>query len=178
MRIQGRRSVRIEQRDDIRSHELLPDHGAALEHRALAGSEAIEPRGKERLDRLGQRPLHEPAFQRQCQQLLEKERIALCGPGDARAVIRFEGRSTETFEQRIRLLRGERVEDDPVYVVTLVEERRSLLEQLLARQAHDRDRPLSLVRELLDQLEERRLRPVNVVEHEDERPLARARSQN
>ena len=175
VRIRGRRCIGIEQRDDIRSSELLPDHGAALEHRALAGAEAVEARGEQRLDRLGQRPLREPAFQRQRQQLLEEERVALRGLGDARALIRFERRSTETLEQRIRLLRGERVEDDPVDVRAPVEERRSLLEQLLAREADDRDRPLALVREVLDELEERRLRPVNVVEHEDERPLARAR---
>ena len=54
-----------------------------------------------------------------------------------------------------------------------VEERRPLLEQLLAGETDDEDRPLALVREVLDELEERRLRPVDVVEDEDERCLAR-----
>ena len=49
------------------------------------------------------------------------------------------------------------------------------LEELLAREADDRDRLLPLVCEVLDELEKRRLGPVDVVEHEDKRPLASTR---
>ena len=55
------------------------------------------------------------------------------------------------------------------------EERGMVLEELLAREADDEDRARPLVGEVLDELEERRLGPVDVVEDEDER-LARARS--
>ena len=154
--------------------ELLPDDRAALEHRALAGAEPVEARGEQRLDRLRQRALGEAAFQREREELLEEERVALGGLDDAGALIRLEDRPAETVEQRVGLLRGERVEHDPVDVRAPLEERGPLLEELLAREADDRDRPLALVREVLDELEEGRLGPVDVVEDEDERLLARA----
>ena len=144
MRVRSRRRIRIEQRDDVVGRELLPDHGPALEHRALAGAEPVEARGEQRLDRLRQRALGEAAFQREREELLEEERVALRGLDDAGALIRLERRSAETLEQRVRLLRGERVEQDPIDVRAPFEERRSLLEQLLAREADDRDRPFPL----------------------------------
>jgi hypothetical protein len=50
-----------------------------------------------------------------------------------------------------------------------------LLEELLARNADAEDRSATLVGQVLDQLEERGLRPVEVVEDEDERLLPRER---
>ena len=102
--------------------ELLPDDRASLEHRALAWAEAVETRGEQRLDGLRQRALDEAAFQREREELLEEERVALGGLGDAGALVRLERRSTEALEQRVGLLRRERVEDDPVHVRAPVEE--------------------------------------------------------
>ena len=122
MRVRGRRGIRIEQGDDVAGGELLPDDGAALEHRTLAGAEPVEAGCEQRLDRLRQRTLCEPAFQREREELLDEERVALRGLGNARALVRLERRSAEPLEQRVSLLRRERVEQDPVGVRAPVEE--------------------------------------------------------
>ena len=106
VRISGRRRIRIEERDDVASGELLSDDGSALEHRALARPEPVEARGEQRLDRLGQRALGEAAFEREGEELLEEERVPLGRLGDASALVGLERRPAEPLEQRVRLLGG------------------------------------------------------------------------
>ena len=175
MRLRGRRRTRVEQRDHVVSRELLPHDGAALEDRALPRAEPVEAGGEQRLDRLRQRALREAALQSEREELLEEERVALRRLDDPRSLVRLQSRPAETFEQCIRLLRGQGVEQDAIGVGPSFEERRPVFEELLARKADDCDRTRPLVHEVLDELEEGRLRPVDVVEDEDKRPLTRAR---
>ena len=175
MRAGGRGGVRIEERDDVIGRELLPRDRPAFEHRPLAGAEPVEAGGEQRLDRLRQRALRKPAFQREREELLQEQRVAFGGVDDPRALIGLENRPAEAVEERVRLLHRELVESDPLDVREPLEEVRAFLKELLSRHAHDEHRPGPPVRELLDELEEGRLGPVDVVEDDDERLLARER---
>ena len=117
-----------------------------------------------------------PPSSREREELLEEERVALRRLDDPRSLVRLQSRPAETFEQCIRLVgRTARRAGRARRSRAPSRNARPVFEKLLARKADDRDRPRSLVREVLDELEEGRLRPVDVVEDEDERPLARAR---
>ncbi len=132
---------RVEERDHVVGRELLPDDGAALEDCSLPRAEPVEAGGEQRLDRLGQRALGEAALQPEREELLEKKRVALRRLDDAGSLVRLQDRPAETFEQGVRLLRGQRVEQDAVGVGPSVEERRPVFEELLASKADDCDRP-------------------------------------
>ena len=114
----------------------------------------------------------EPAFQREREQLLEEERISFCGLDDARPLVGLEDHAAETVEERFRLFDRQGVEHDPLGVLAIFEELGSIFEQLVAGDADDEDRPFAAVGDALDQLEEGRLRPVQVVEDEHERASA------
>ena len=164
VRVGGRHGVGIEQRHDIVRTELLPDDRTALEHGALAGAEPVEARSEERLDRLGNPLLGQPAFEREGEELLEEERVALGGLDDARSLVRFEDAAAEPVDEGLGVVGREGVELDAVDVSACAEEVGTRLAKLLAREADDENRSLALLREVVDELEERRLRPVDVVE--------------
>src|SRR5262249_30969181 len=128
--------------------------------------------GEQRLDRLGKRLLGEPTLQGERQELLDEERIALGGLRDARMLVGLERRAAEPVQERERVLGREQVERDSIHTPRRLEERRMLLQQLFASKADDEDRRLALLGEVVDQLEEGRLRPVHVVEDQNERPVA------
>src|SRR5262249_23624529 len=157
VRVRRRRSRGIEERDDVVLCELLAHDRPALEHSPLARAEAVEARREQRLHGLGQRALAEASLQRQREQLLEEERGALGRRSDPRALVGLESGAAEPVEKRVSLLGGERIEDDARGIRESLEELGPLLEELLARDAHDDDRLLALVGEVLDELEERRL---------------------
>ena len=110
------------------ARELLPDDRPALEHGSLAGAEPVEAGGEQCLDRLRKRALGETAFEREREELLEEERVPLCGLDDPDALIRLEHSAAQTIQQRVGLLAGERVEHDPIRVRPSFEERRAILE--------------------------------------------------
>ena len=75
----GRRGrLRVDQCHDVVEPELLADDRPALEDGPLARPQPIEAGGEERLDGLRHRALGEPALQREREELLEEERVALC----------------------------------------------------------------------------------------------------
>ena len=161
--------------DDVVRTELLADDRTALEHGALAGAEPVEARSEERLDRLGNPLLGQPALECEGEELLEEERVALGGLDDACPLVRFEDAAAEPVDEGLGLVGRECIELDAVDVSACAEEVGTRLPKLLAREADDENRPLALLREVVDELEERRLRPVDVVEDEREWPRTRAR---
>ena len=169
MRVGGRHGVGVEERHDVGGAELLPDYRTALEHGALARAEPVEARSEERLDRLRNPLLGQPALEGKGEELLDEERVALGGRDDARPLVRFEDAAAEPVDEGLGVVRREGVELDAVDVSACCEELGIRLAELLAREADDENRSLALVREVVDELEERRLRPVNVVEDDRER---------
>ena len=175
--------------DDCAPPELLSDDGCALDDLALLRKELIEPRGEQRVDArrdrdpievardgpLAVRLLQHPVVEEHADEFLDEQRVALGGRRDSLLEPRVELRGTEQVRQhRVHLLDRERFERERMGVGAPVGPPRPLLEQLRPREAEDHQRrPVAPADEVLDEIEQRRLRPVNVLEHKDERPRAR-----
>ena len=169
--------------------ELLADHGGRLEHLTLLGRQAVEPRIQQRVDRGrdGDRgevadrdpPVvvanDEPVVDQHREHLLDEQRVALGGPHDAFGDVGWQLRRAEEVRDQIRrLVVGERLERHGGGVQLAAAPRRAHVEQIGARHAQQQDgRAARPVGDVLDQVEERGLAPVDVVEHEHERTLAR-----
>src|SRR5687768_15333014 len=117
--------------------------------------------------------LNEAAFERQGGELFEEQRIAFGRLDYAPTLVALQNLPAEPLQEQFRLVRQKRVEGDAVDISSVLEEGGVLLEKLLPRHAGDEDRPLALVREVLEEIEEGRFRPVQVVEDQHERPVAR-----
>ena len=172
----GRRQV-----GDGAPPEHLADHGRTLEDRALERLEPVEPRGEHGLDGLGNADrldvgqrlqaslaLHERAFlDEHAQHLLEEERIAAGCAADGVGGVLVE-RARQILEQLPRVVALQRRQLD---------RRRSgpcrpQLREIAAGETADENRRVaSPAREVLDQIEKRRLRPLDVVENEQHGPL-------
>ena len=139
------------------------------------GPEPVEARGEQRLHRRRQARSVSPPSSASARSCSRKNGL----PSAASTIrARWSGSRISPpspVEERVGLLGRERVEHDPLDVVTVVEERGPFLEQLLAGEADDEHRAVSVVGDVLDQVEEGGLGPVDVVEDEDERPVARER---
>ena len=129
------------------------------------------------LDLLG--PAHHPGVavaaqhavvDEHAQHLAEEERVAvgrLEQPGGERRG--QVGRAEQPVDQRAARVRGERRERDAA-----LGQRGPDVAQLGPRERHDEHRRVAApLGEVLDEVEERRLAPVHVVEHDDDRLLAR-----
>ena len=151
--------------------ELALDRGVA-EHVPLVRLEAVEARREQRLDRRGHVRLV-PVLADHREHLLDKEGIALGGLGDPRPSPRFQVRA-EVVDQRFDLVVPERLEQDRRRVELATGPRRARIEQLGACDAEEQDRRVTAeVGHVLEQVEERRLGPLDVVEEHDEWTLCR-----
>ena len=147
--------------------EEAPDDGRALEDSALLGLEQVEARCDECLGRGGHR-VEGAALLGVGDQLLGEERIPAGVVDDPCAhLVRYV--CCERVGQRVHLLLVERAELDR----TLGEPGAPFAE-LRSREAERQDRSFSVRAQLLDEVEQRRLGPVDVVEDEHERAFARA----
>ncbi len=164
--------------------EHLPDHRRALEHRTLVLVEPVEAGREDRLDRLrhtqrvdrGERlepavALDEHAvLDEHPQHLLEEERIASRGTPDRVGRLGIK-RAGEVLQQRAGVLARKRRELD-----RRPRPRRPQLGQIRSRQAADEDRRVAApAGQVLDEVEEGGLGPLDVVEHDDEGTLLRER---
>jgi hypothetical protein len=106
--------------------------------------------------------------------LLEEEWIA-AGVGDERLGERRDREcrvAGEATQQRRRLLRAERVQVDGAALALSAEEARRLVFDLGPSGRDDRERHFCLVgEEIREQLEQRRLGPVQILDHNRRRPL-------
>ena len=113
-------------------------------------------------------------FQRRRQQLLEEERVP-GSTGENRRTVLVAERSVadEAIEQRASLVRREHVQEDRGRVQPAPGPLGTGVEELRSRQAEQQDRCSGELGNVLHEVEEHRGRPVQVLEHEDERPLPR-----
>ena len=110
---------------------------------------------------------------RHCGHLLHEQRIALCGGRDP---LPRGARSFQMLQELIGCVRVERAERQRLCSGIAPRPVGPLLEQLRPREAQDQQRDaLDPAREVLDEIEERRLGPVHVVEADDQRTLASER---
>jgi hypothetical protein len=177
-----------------RARELPPDHRRALEHEALLGAQALDAGREQRLDRgrhvergelHGRDPaiafatqhavVHEHAYQ-----LAEEERVALAR-GEHAARDR-RGERIRADQARGESRRGARVESAEGQGVrhgaARRRERGAHLAQLRARGGEDEQRHArSPLHEVLDQIQQQRLGPVQVVDREHHGPLRGERAE-
>ena len=175
------------------AHDRLPaedaaDHGRPLDDRALPRREPVEPSRQQRLDRRRDHgspeldvrlpaivPLREqPVVDQHPQHLLDEERIALGRGDDLRTEIPGDVLAEQVGDEQLALLRAERLEHDRARVGQRSRPRRHRLGELGPSRTQDQDRRAAAESgEVLDQVQERRLGPVDVVEHDDDRVLLR-----
>ncbi len=124
------------------------------------------------MDRIGERL--DVAVDRRRQQLLDEERIALGDREDSPAHDGIERLvRAESVEQRRRLGRRQRVEHGRRAAEAPAAPVRPHVEQVGSREAEHEDRPVAELDERLDEVEERRRRPVHVLEDKEKRTLPR-----
>ena len=158
---------------EVYSGEQAPEHGRAAYDFELSGTEAVEPTCDQRFDR--RRSLverHVGCFRRKCQQLFGKERIPACVLDDPLFHVGCDRSARELLHERGDVIRSEWLELDDEPRRGRAAPTRARLEQLAPSQAHKQDRSAGPLAEVLDEVEERRLGPMDVVENDDQRPLA------
>src|SRR5205814_9088196 len=135
----------------------------------------VEPRGEDGGDRRRDGDVRALAQHRE--QLLEEERVSLRNVVDPRERLRLGGCAfDEISEERSRLALVQRAEQDRRRVQLAAAPGRARLEQFGAGEADEENRRFArVVGKVLDELEQRRLGPVHVLEDENERGLARGR---
>ena len=156
---------------DRRCREVDADHRRRLDHRPLGVRQGVEPGREQRGDR--RRDVDDRvagvAVAQHGHDLLDVERVALGGGDHPLPRLGRQGRvAEEQVDHGLHRLRPERVELDQG-AGTLGPPVRVHLRQLTSRRADD-EHGLRGGRadELVQQVEERRLRPVDVVDHHDE----------
>ena len=151
--------------------ENAPGERSVLEQTLLRRIEPVDARGDERLHGVGN-PLERGLFLGEdAGGLLEEERISLGLLEQERAL---RGRHLGALEQRVREVRSllclERPELDGECARIAAGPRRPVLEQLGPSDRDDQQRPgAELPRDVLEQVEQLLLGPVDVLEHEHER---------
>ncbi len=141
--------------------------------------ERVEPRGEHRVDRLGQGRLARHALLEDAvDHLLGEERVAARALGDLgdQGVLDLLGAlGQERVDQLARAGRRERLERDRRRVAPAAAPAGPAVEKLVAREADHQDGPAHPAREVLDQVEHPLVRPVDVLDREDDRALAARR---
>ena len=137
----------------------------------------VEPRLQQRLDRRRHDDLTVAAvLAHECEHLLDEERVPVGRLQDPPTHVARQLRTArETRDQQFAVLAGERLEQDRRCVQLAAAPSRPQLEQLGAGDAEQEDRRVARpVGDVLDQVEEDGLGPLDVVQHEDLRPLCGA----
>ena len=154
--------------------ELEPNDGRTLEQLPLLVGEGIEPRREQRLNR--RRHMFRVApFDQHREQLLDEERIPRCNLADPGMGVGCElGTADELLDQLVRFDFRERLEREglglglPAPVPPDVD-------QIGPREADEQERGVSRpVHEMLEQVEQGRLGPVDVLDDERDRSLSGA----
>ena len=155
--------------------ELLAGDGGALDHGALLNAQPVEARREERLDRRREREQRVLvcAFRDHRGHLLGVERVSVRGLRNP--FLRLAARA-EAIEQLQRVRPRERRQGQRRFSAAPAQPRRPRVQELGPRDAEDEDRRITdPAGEVFDEVEHRRLRPVHVLEAEDERPVVRKR---
>ena len=158
-----------QQRSDGAAVEEPPFDRAALDHGALRLAELVDARGQQRLQRRRHLELAVPALGPHGDELLDEERVPLGRVDDP--LPRLLGEIAEPLHERLAVLLRERVQGEHV-ALGLGAVHVGRVSNRSGRAVHRRRRGTSCDErgEVLDEVEERRLRPVDVVEDDDEGP--------
>ena len=145
--------------------EAPPLDGGALDPGALIRLEAVDARGEERLQR--RRDGHLAVFLSNRHQLFDEKRVALRSLDHPVGVL-----AEQALDELARGLLGERLERDDGRVWPRCRPRRPRLEQVRACDAEEQDRSAGReAGDILEQVEQRRLCPVHVLDDDDQRPV-------
>ena len=145
---------------------------SALQHRALPRLEAIDPGREERLDRRRHRLVRSLRIVGEHgEHLLDEQRIALGGVDDPVAKRGSDVPAVQQpVDQMLRLVVAERRERDEPRARPWRSPGRPGVEEVRTREAEEQDRRATREAEdVLEQVEQRGLRPVDVVHRDDER---------
>ncbi len=158
--------------DGTAMEELALDR-AVLEHYALGRVELVESRGQQRLDRRRNRDVAVGGVTDELDHLLDEERVAARRPPDPRLQLLVRIRALDQArDQFVGLGLGERLQEHVGRVQHAAAPRRSPVEQLGPRHAEEEDgHPAGQVGDVLDEVEEGLLAPLDVVEETDDRLL-------
>ena len=153
------------------AHEEPAHRGCTLDQRALRRRQAVDARCDERLERVGDAlGACTRALREHPDHLLDEERVALGLREHGRRVDRQLERPGQRRHELGALQRLQRLELDRRRAHAAAAPARPDVEQLAAREAEQHERRLADGGgEMLDQLEQRLLAPVDVLEHEHER---------
>ena len=152
--------------------EDAADHGRGLERGLVAALEPVDARREDRLDRIRQL-LGRAGLDEGCQQLLEKERIPL-GSFDqcaSRPVRELAG--NQLVEHCCGLARRQGVQPDERGVPAATAPRTAAVEQLGTRGPDHEQRAANLAANPLEQVEQRVLSPVQVLDEQNRRRFRR-----
>ncbi len=152
--------------------ELEADDGGALEYLPLLLRERIEPCREKRLNRRGH-TLRVASFREHREQLLDEEWIPRSNLADPGSGIDGQlGVTDELRDQLVRLGRRERLERDRLRLQAPTP-RRADVDQIGTREAQQQQRRVaSPVHEMLQEVEQGRLGPMDVLDDERDRLLA------
>src|SRR5919106_2090073 len=158
--------------------EDTASHGGALERCLARRRQVVDAGGDERLQRVGdatRATVAHSALDQHPDRLLDEERIPLgaleqlCRKSRRQLTGRTCKLDDELVDQQLALLGGQRLELDRGRPDTASAPPRSRVEQLRSRETQDQERRAHPVGEVLDEIEQRFLGPVDVLEEEDER---------
>jgi hypothetical protein len=157
---------------DRAAPEDTADEGAVPHHRAGVGRQAVDARRDQRLNRVGDPHGTAVALLGEHPHgLLDEERVALRLLEQRLPQAGGQRRTRdEAVDELLRLVVGERSEVDRDRPATASAPAGPRLEQLWPGEAHDQDGSgVDAVGQVLDEVEQRLLRPVQVLEAQDER---------
>ena len=155
--------------------ERSPLDGAAFEHRALGRIQLVEAGAQQRLDRRRHGHLSVGRVTDEADHLLDEERVPLGRPEDPAAQRMIDlGAVEQALDELLGVACREGLQQHGRRVQLAAAPVRPAVEQLGARHAEQQDRGVAAqVGDVIDEVEERVLAPVNVVEDGDERRAAR-----
>ena len=158
------------QRPDRAGRELPPDHGRSLEHRALIVGQPVEAGGEKCMDR-GRDRRRRRTLDCEGQHLLDEQRISL-GAGQDPAAVLLVDVAAQCVDQALGVGVGKRFQREHQRASRVPG--RPVLEQLGSCEAEDENRRVGRpADEVLQEVEERRLGPLELVDPEDDRLLSR-----
>src|SRR3990170_5502755 len=157
------------------------DHRGRLQSAFLAGRKEIDPRGEHRLNGVGngepgRQLAHGPSaahllenalIDQGRENLLDEEGATLRALEDEPAQGLGELAGDELVEQALRFFRTKRLEPDGRGVAAPASPGRTAVEKLGPRRDDEEERPAHIAQEPLEQLEQRILRPVKVLDDHD-----------
>ena len=172
--------LRLDQLVDRPSPKDAPDHRRRLERRLLCRAEEVDPRSEDGVNRvrhgeLARKLVQEPvavladedaAIDEHAEQLFDEEGIAFGTLDNKLAQLTGQAAGEHLVEHPVRILRGEGVELEQLTAGACAPAWPAL-KKFRSRGRDHEQRPFGAVEHVLEQLEELRLGPVDVLDEHD-----------